>query len=333
MYNGFSTSPSDLFPVSIPVLSGIPGQNIPLSTQHRPFRSDRIESIIASHTTTLYLKTINWENIVMTRFPSSISMVPAVIYYKDPTHNGVCINMDVATASLDLNANTINISDFTAMATCVLFGINKLLLYTLEDEQILSDFYNAMCGFIYVLIMRMYSKEFDLTGFTDQTIANVYYLIAKMVGTSFMRISGNLNALATVSAQRFFVKPDKNNKLKPTLRFSVDRLPRDVDVASFGHLFSYMDRNNIMPSVDIENFRSKIANFFSLSLLAGLGTGLDFASMLCTLRLPSGIFNQRVASIRPASVGMVGRSMNDYLVQVSNENQEIKERNTLPSWE
>lgn len=331
MYNGFNTSPSDLFPVSIPVLTGFPGQNIPVSTEHRPFRAERIESIIASYTTTLYLKTINWNKIVLTRFPSTISMVPSVIYYKDATNNGVCLNMDVSTAMLDLKTNIINVSDPTAMATCVLYGLNKYLLFTMDDEQVLSDFYNAMCGFVYVLMMRMYSKEFDLANFSDQTIANIYYMIAKMVGSSYMRISGNLNALATVSTQRFFVKPDKNNKLKPTLRFDPNRLPKDVDVANFGHLLGYMDRNNIMPSVTVENFRSKIVNFFSTSLLASLGNGLDFASMLCTIRLPSNIFNQRAASIRPASVAMASRSMNDYLSTLLPQKQ--PEPDNIQSWE
>ena len=49
MYNGFTLSPIDIFPVTIPVLQTPPSQSIPLIQQHREFRGERIETILSSY--------------------------------------------------------------------------------------------------------------------------------------------------------------------------------------------------------------------------------------------------------------------------------------------
>ena len=170
MYDGLSISPVDIFPATIPVLQSPPSQAIPLNQQHREFRGERIETIISSYTTSLYLRLINWNKIYLIKFPASLLSVPSVIYYKSDNDSGICINMDLSTAKMDVKTNNITMTDYTAFASCILYGINKIIFNQMKDQQILADAYNSLCGFVYSLIIRSYVKDFDLTDIMELKI-------------------------------------------------------------------------------------------------------------------------------------------------------------------
>ncbi len=323
MYDGLSISPVDIYPISIPILQTPPNQSIPLILSHRELQTDRIETIITSYTSSLYLKWLNWNNIYLVKFPSSLTTVPSIIFSsKDRT--GICLNMDLSTAKLDIKTNTISISDYTAFSTCITYGLNLLLFYHIDDEQVLSDIFYAMCGFVYSLIIRCYIKDIDITNISDQDIANMYYLVCKLVGSAYVRTYGNTNALLTIATQRFFMNTsDKLKKKTSTIRFSLDNLPKEYEVYDFGSLFSVLDTMDIFPNITLPEFRTKITKMFSSTLLSSMGNGLHFASMLASCKIPSEIFNQRIISIRPSSVINVYKSLNKYMIDASKANNDL----------
>ncbi len=334
MYDGLSISPVDIFPATIPVLQSPPSQAIPLNQQHREFRGERIETIISSYTTSLYLRLINWNKIYLIKFPASLLSVPSVIYYKSDNDSGICINMDLSTAKMDVKTNNITMTDYTAFASCILYGINKIIFNQMKDQQILADAYNSLCGFVYSLIIRSYVKDFDLTDIMDQDIANAYYLVCKLVANTYVRVSGNTNALATVATQRFFMKEDpKSKKQVPTARFNVDYLPKDKHISDFGSLFNALDDMDVFPGISLGDFRTRVNQFFSSALLSSMGNGLDFISMLATCKLPSEIFSQRILSIRPASVNNLNKTLHKYLIEyTSKNNNDNNESDIPPGW-
>lgn len=330
MYDGLSISPVDIYPVTIPVLQSPPSQSIPLMQQHREFKGERVETVISSYISSLYLRLINWNNVYLVRFPASLLTVPSIIFSSN-NRNGICLNMDLATAKLDLKTNNISISDYTAFSACVVYGINKILFNNMKDEQVLSDTFNAMCGFLYSLIIRCYIKDIDISTISDQDIANMYYLVCKLVASSYVRVSGNLNALVTVATQRFFIKEDEKTKKKvPTARFNIDNLPKEQEVYDFTSLFSILDQMDIFPNITLSDFRTKVSKMFSSTLLSSLGNGLNFASMLASCKLPSEIFSQRILSVRPASVVIVSKSLNKYVLELTNNTLPIQTNNDLP---
>lgn len=331
MYNGFTLSPIDIFPVTIPVLQTPPSQSIPLIQQHREFRGERIETILSSYTSSLYLRLINWNKVLLVKFPSMLISVPSIIYSNNTNDNGICINMDLSTARLNVKDNKIMITDYMSFSSCILYGINKLLFKNMKDDQVLSVAFNSMCGFLYSLIIRCYIKDINMNEIQDQDIANMYYLICQLVGNQYLNVSGNLNALCTVATQRFFMKEDPKTKKKiVTARFNLDYLPRNVDVQTFDGLFSILSDMDILPNISLPDFRTRISSMFSSSLLSSLSNGLDFISMLTSLQLSSDVFNQRILSIRPISVNNINKILNKYILDSTNNISIGKNNSDVP---
>lgn len=330
MYNGFSISPVDIYPVTIPVLYSPPSQSIPLIQQHREFNGERIETIISSYVSSLYLRLINWNNVYLIKFPSTLISVPSIIYTRSENDSGICINMDLATAKMDIKSNKITFSDPMSFASCVLYGLNKILFQYMKDDQLLSIIFNSMAGFIHSLIIRSYIKDININEITDQDIANMYYLICKLVGSTYLNVSGNLSALCVVSTQRFFMKEDPKTKKKiPTARFLIDELPKDKEITDYQSLFSALDVLDIFPGLNLGDFRTRISKYFSSSLLSSLGNGLDFCAMLSSCTLSSEIFNQRITSIRPASVVGIVKNTQKYIL--NNTDIKLKPESDIPA--
>jgi len=319
MYDGLYTSPVDIYPVTIPILNTPPTPSIPVSHQHRQFNSSRVETVIVNYVSATYLKLLNWNTVYLTKFPSSLLTIPAIIY-KSHNSQGICLNMDLSTGKMDAKTNNIIISDYTSFASCVIYGLNLLLLNTMQDEQVLSDIFYAICGFIYNLVIRAYIRDINISELSDQDIANMYYLICKLVSTNYFKISGNINALLTVATQRFFVKEDSTTKKKIiTGKFSTDLLPKSEDVSSFESLFNILDKLDIFPNVSLVDFRTKVAKFFSPILLSCMSNGLNLAGILASSKTPSAVFNQKIMSIRPASLIIISNSLNKYLLDNINQ--------------
>lgn len=330
MYNGFTLSPIDIFPVTIPVLQTPPSQSIPLIQQHREFRGERIETILSSYTSSLYLRLINWNKVLLVKFPSMLISVPSIIYSNNTNDNGICINMDLSTARLNVKDNKIMITDYMSFSSCILYGINKLLFKNMKDDQVLSVAFNSMCGFLYSLIIRCYIKDINMNEIQDQDIANMYYLICQLVGNQYLNVSGNLNAICTVATQRFFMKEDPKTKKKiPTARFLIDELPKDKEITDYQSLFSALDVLDIFPGLNLGDFRTRISKYFSSSLLSSLGNGLDFCAMLSSCTLSSEIFNQRITSIRPASVVGIVKNTQKYIL--NNTDIKLKPESDIPA--
>lgn len=333
MYDGLYTSPVDIFPVTIPVLQSPPSQAIPLNQQHREFRGERLETIISSYTTSLYLKLINWNNIYLIKFPSSLLSIPSVIYKRSADDSGICINTDLSTAKMDVKTNNITMTDHTAFASCVLYGLNKILFNDMDDQQILSDAYHSLCGFVYSLIIRSYVKDFDLSDIMDQDIANAYYLVCKLVSSCYIRVSGNTNALATVTTQKFFLKEDPKTKKKViTARFNVDYLPKDKQISDYHSLFNALDDMDIFPGISLSDFRTRVSRYFSQTLLSAMGNGLDFVAMLASCKIPSEIFSQRILSVRPASINNLNKALHKYIMEYTNNNKQNNDSDIPPGW-
>lgn len=314
MYDGLYTSSVDIYPTTIPLLNTPPTQSIPISHQHREFNSSRVETIIVNYVSATYLKLLNWNNVYLAKFPSSLLTIPAIIY-KSHNQEGICLNMDLSTGRMDIKTNSIMITDYAAFASCVIYGLNLLLLNNLKDEQVLSDVFYSMCGFVYNLIIRAYIKDINISEMSDQDIANMYYLVCKLVSTNYFKISGNLNALLTVATQRFFIKEDNVTKKKiVTAKFASELLPKTEDISGFESLFVSLDKLDIFPNVSLVDFRTKVAKFFSPILLSCMANGLHLSGILASSKTPSSIFNQKIMSVRPASLITISNSLNKYLL-------------------
>ena len=314
--------------MNIPVTQEPISPSIPLQTIHREFdKVDRVNTIISSYISSLYTVNINWNNMYISKFTSNYSNVPSIAF-KSKEKSGVCLNADLATVSRDMKKGTITIADYNSFSACLLYGLNKLLLHELDDEQYLSNLYYASAGFIYALIIRSYNRDYDFMSYTDQDLANIYYCVAKLVASQYVIYSGNINAVATVATRSFFT----NKETKKMAKIDLDKLPKNIGIYSYGELFSYLEQTGLMDDITISSFREKISNMLSGSVLVALSSGMELIAMLGTIRLQSNVFNTRLASIRPASVVSVMKTMTSILVDKRDTKQNTHDNFYLDSW-
>lgn len=313
MFRGLSINPNDLFPIPIPIWKQPQSNSIPVIAEHRTFHPDKIEAIITTYVqNTAYLKFLDWSSVYITQFPSNFNVLPSIIFYS-PYTQGICVNADLATANFDIEKNQLKIEEYSAFATCILFGINKLLLMDLNDEDHLTNLYSSLCMYVYSIFIRSYIRDYDLKSLSDQELATIYFLFAKLVGLIYFSYSGNLNALASSVTLSFFMK----SKITGTRsRVNTKEFPIDVKVETFNDVFEFLENVNIINGLSIEDFRSKIIRFFSLSTLMCMSSGIELVSMLSSCKIASQVFNNKVSSISPMSTTIVMKTVFKYMSEL-----------------
>lgn len=308
MFRGLSTTPSDIFPIPIPIWKTPYSGSVPLADEHREFAYDKIEAIITTYTQNVnYSKFINWNNVYLAKFPTNFAAVPAIIY-SSTYGEGMCINEDVGLIKFDKNKNRVQVNEPVSFATCLLYGISKLILQEMNNEQYLHEFYKAICVFLYVIFIRSYQRDFDIRSFQDQELGTIFFLLSKLASYIYLSVDGNINAVAKAVTLDFFVKGQKYS----SLRIDPSEFPDGVDVSSFGDFLTYMDRSKIMTGITLEDFRTRIIRGFSMPALIGMSTGLELVSMLISSKIASQVFSNRISGISPGSVSVISKVMQKY---------------------
>lgn len=325
MFKNLSNQSTDLTNAIIPVLDTRPNQAIPMESDYSSQQSyNAYESRITSNTSLLYGNFLNWRKIFVTKFPSNFAALPAIIT-KD---NSICLNGDLATVAYNLRTNTMTISEPNDFAASVLYGINNVILKDLVDDNALSEFYIGMTNFIYALIARTYTREIDFTRITNQDIAAMYYCVAKLVLNNYITTYGeNYSGIAKIITHNFFTG-DLNSRVP----YNPGLLPNDVNITGYSDLFKYLDDQNILPSVTMEDFRMKIIQSLSLTAVLCMTNGITLSSMILSCRLPSNVFNERVTKVRPQSSNAMFSAMLRYLTKKVKDSNLVAKPKVPTEW-
>lgn len=314
MFNGLSTSPTDLFNSSIPILKEPSLRNsYKLDESFAEIYSNRISTIIASYTeNSQYLSWLNWDNIYVMTFPNDFLSVPAIIY-NNVNGSGICLNESLATVKRDIKKDRIIIDDPNSFSACALYGLNKLILNDVDDEELLGVFYKSFCSYIYVMLMRIYSNDFDLKNYPDQKLATIFYCICKLIANKYMYSTGNAHALAIGTTLDFFVKKTSTQSIR-SIRIDQAQFPKDYDFNSFSGMFQYFQSSGILPGIVLQEFGMRLIERLSNTILTGLGSGFEFGAMLCTVRLASDVFPERIMNIYPLSVSACMKAIRKFMI-------------------
>ena len=325
MYSFLSGNTSDITNVNIPILNGVPNQAIPCSGKWQEDTNfNSYETKIYSNTSILYKPYFNWDKIYIVKFPAQYSALPALT-----TNSGeICINMDVSTAKFNMSNNRVSIGDPSDFSTSVLYGVNLLLLSSVNDSEILSSIFHGLSAFVYSMICRIYIREIDFSKISNQDIANMYYAVSRVVLNSYIGVSGdNSSGLAKMLTKYFFTHDNKKSSFR--LPYDPDMLPEDYPLDTFESLFKYLDEYNILPSVALQDFRAKVAQSYSITTLLCMSNGLTFSSMLLASRLPSNVFNERVNKISPRATNDLFSAILKHLTKKQKEAEEQKRKDDL----
>jgi hypothetical protein len=326
MFSGLSSTPTDLFNVAIPILRRPPEKRIDIQEPHRPFTNENIFNVIASNTSSTYISLINrigLENISFTTFPSKLSFLPAMIF-KGTDENGIVLNIDLCSASFDLDKQKVKISEASDFAACLLYGLNKLICSDITDDGILNQYYNSLVIYAYSLLVRNYSRDFDIMRMTDQELASIFYLIAKFICTEFFEFSGNEEAVALGVVNKFFTRDEKRVKFQ----IDTNQLPDDP-ANSWDDIFKALDLYDIMPGLSVEDFRNRITRFYGLSGVVAMSAGLEAVSMLNSVNIASSVFHKNLASINPGAIRYISKATTSYLREYIQQQDEEDKINDL----
>lgn len=315
MFNGLSSSPTDLFNLSIPILKEPSLRNsYKVDKEFVEIYGNRIATVIASYTeNSQYLDWLDWDNVYIMTFPRDFMSVPAIIY-SNMNSSGICINDTLATVKRDVKKDRIVVDDPSNFALCATYGLNKLILNDVDDEEILGYFYKAFCTYIYVLLMRLYANDFDLRNYPDQDLAMIFYSICKLVASKYLYSSGNLHSLAVGTTLDFFVKKQKSTSLR-SVRIDQSKFPSDYDFGSYTGLFKYFEASGLLPGITLHEFSIRLMERLSNTILTGLGSGFEFGAMLCSAKLASDVFPERIVNVYPPAVSMCMKAIRKHMIQ------------------
>lgn len=310
MFRRLSSTPTDLFNVNIPVLRRPPEKRINMEESHRPFSDERVMNILASHASSTYVdfaKKIGWNNISITSFPTNLQFLPAIIF-KNEENQGIVLNIDLCAAYFDVDKKHIVISDFNDFTSCFLYGLNKLICYEIEDESLLNTYFYSMLVYCYSLLIRNYSRDFDIMNMTDQELGSIFYLISKLICTQYFEFYGNSRAVSLGAVNKFFTKDEKRIKFK----IDVDKLPEE-EVSSWNDLFTILNQYDIMSGITVEDFRNRITRFYGMIGVVGSSSGVELITLLNSVSISSNVFHRNIKAINPSAVRHITRSTVDYL--------------------
>ncbi len=310
MFRRLSSTPTDLFTISIPVLRKPPEKRIDIEEPHRPFDGERVYNIIAGHTSSIYvdfLKSIGWNNISISSFPSNLRYLPAVVFINSE-QKGIVLNIDLCGAYFDVDKKRIIVNDYNDFSTCILYGLNKLIIYDIEDESVLNSYYYAMTIFAYSLLMRTYGRDFDVFHMTDQELGSIFYLIGKLICSQYFEFNGNTKAIALGAVNKFFTKDEKRIKF----RIDTRSLP-DEDIESWSDLFVVLTQYDIMSGITLEEFRSRATRLCGMTGVIGISSGMELISMLNSVPISSNVFHRNLKSINPSAVNIIIKATHDYI--------------------
>lgn len=322
MFKRLSSTATDIFNINIPIFRSPPEKRINIEEPHRPFNDERIMNILASHSSSVYVdftKNIGWNNISITTFPTNLQFLPAMVF-KDEKYQGIILNIDLCAAYFDLDKQHIVISDYNDFTSCLLYGLNKLICYEIEDETVLNTYFFSMIVYIYSLLMRIYSRDFDIMNMRDQELGSVFYLISKLICTQYFEFYGNSRAVALGALNRFFTKDEKR------IQFTIDvnKLPEE-DISSWNDLFVILTQYDLMGGITIEDFRNRITRFYGMTGVVGISCGLELITMLNSVSISSNVFHRNIKTVNPSAVRNATYVTINYLRDNINKKEEEDE--------
>lgn len=315
MFKHLSNATLDILPIEVPILQSKPN-GIPLESSFRDLSiKDRVRSTMSSYGSSLILNFLDFNNVYLAQFPDSLKSLPSTIWLDRNEPMGVCINMDLSSTKYDVEKKVITIQNINDFSVCLYYGVMKMLLYRMNDENYFNELYHCTCTFVYALIMRMFMRDFDILNMSDQYLATIYLLVSKLVINAYFVFEGNRRIPEANAVVDFFTTKEKTYKKS---KVNMNDLPFEADVTSYSSLFDQMDLLGVLPDINMEMFRNRVSQYLAAPVIVGLSNGLDLLSMLSSSQIPSTIFSNRIVSISPTMVTKANKALLHYMADMSN---------------
>ncbi len=306
MFQQLNVQTTDLFPSPIQTLNNAPSGALFFEDETRPFNEKpRVENILASYVSRNVINNIDWSKVGCISFPDKLFGLPALIY-RNVNDMGLVINYNICRININTENRSLSIPDINDFVACVIYGLNKLYLCQLEDENDLRNISFAFSSYIYSLVLKLYMRDFDFLHIRDQELAILFFACSKFVLNNMVLFTGNMDAQALGFVSSFFFK----SVAKYDVRVNLKKIPLDYNFSSFEDIFNYINDNTTIRDIKINDFRSRIIQTLSISGLVAMNCGLELAAYMGTSKVSSQIINSRAANIYPPAYGLIQSVIN-----------------------